>query len=145
MWRELVRRLGRYRSAVLTTVDADGYPTSLRCHPTPDDSHQVLRIGLPEHLGLRLGRASLLWHTHDERLWNQWSLLVRGELERDELGWLLRPALVLPGIEQTPAAFFRFVRDCRRRAAAYLAARGLPRPSIPWEQIEAAKRSAREG
>lgn len=142
MWHELTRRLGRYTSAVLTTVDAEGYPVSVRCRPAPDDASQTLRIELPEGLELRPGKAGLLWHTHDERLWNQWSLLVRGELRRDGAGWLVQPAQVVPGIEQTPLAFYRFVRDCRRKAAAYLAARSLPRPAIPWEQIEAAKRRA---
>lgn len=144
MWRELTRRLRRYSSAVLTTLDADGYPLSLRCRPTPDEASQVLRIELPEALALRPGKVCLLWHTHDEQLWNQWSLLVRGELRRDGAGWLVQPSQVVPGIEQTPIAFFRFVRDSRRKAAAYLAARGLPRPTIPWAQIEAVKQRARQ-
>jgi hypothetical protein len=142
VWREITRRLGRYKSAVLTIVDERGYPLSARCRPAPDNTREALRIDLPEALGLRPGKACLLWHTHDEKLANQWSLLVRGELMRDDEGWYLRPQQVVPGIEQTPWAFYRFVRDCRRKADAYLKARGLARPRIPWDEIEAIKRRA---
>jgi hypothetical protein len=145
MWREITRRIGRYDSAVLTFADEEGYPFSLRCRPVADEAAQILRLALPAGLAPTPGKAGLLWHTHDEHLSNQWSLLVRGELTRDERGWLLRPTQVVPGIEQSPMAMYRFVRDSRRKAAAYLAARGLPRPQIPWEELEAVKRRARQG
>jgi hypothetical protein len=132
--------MGRFSSAVLNSIDAAGYPYNVRCHPQADEATMTLRLDIPASLELQPGKASLLWHKHDQQLWNQVSFLVRGTLARDDQGWLLQPSQYVAGIEQSPMAFYRFLRESRRKAAAYLAARKLPRPTIPWNDIEAVKR-----
>jgi hypothetical protein len=142
MWPELVRRLPRFSSAVLTGLDASGHPVSVRCHPTPDQQAQVLRVAVPDGLGLAPGPAGLLCHQHDEHLWRLNSFLVRGELGRDDRGWVFRPRQLVRGMSPTPVGNLRLMRNGRRTAKRYLAVRGLPRPTIPWEHYARLKDEA---
>jgi hypothetical protein len=147
MWGETLRQVTQYPSAVLTGRDADGYPYSLRCRPRPDLAARALRVELPAGTPLRPGPAGLLCHRHDETLWRLQSVVIRGALVQDEQGWRFEPRAVIPGMDQqSPKAMLRFLLDSRRKAAAYLAKRGLPRPPIPWADINRVKAEAqREG
>jgi hypothetical protein len=142
MWPELVRRLPRFSSAVLTGLDTKGYPVSVRCHPTPNQPAQVLRVEVPDGLGLVPGPAGLLCHQHDEDLWELDSFLVRGGLEQDDHGWVFRPRQLVGGMRPTPLGNLRLMRNGRRTARRYLAVRGLPRPKIPWEHYAQLKEEA---
>ncbi|HLH24714.1 MAG TPA: hypothetical protein VK066_19505 [Chloroflexota bacterium] len=144
MWVKLVRELGRYDSAVLTGLDAAGYPYSVRCQPDPDAASQTLRVRLAAETPLQPGPASLLCHRHDEVLWNQRSFLARGRLVRQGDAWMFQPTQLVPGIGvEGVKGLVRFVITARRNARRYLAARHLPRPRIPWADINAAKAAAR--
>lgn len=132
MWPEIVKRLPRFASAVLTALDRSGDPVSLRCQPTVDHHAQVLRVAVPEGLGMVPGPAGLLCHHHNQQLWSLRSFLLRGTLERTGQGWVFRPSRLVPGMDTTLLRNLRLLRDCRRTARRYLAARGLRRPTIPW-------------
>jgi len=141
MWDDITKHLKDFESAVVTGVDAEGYPFSVRCWPYPDAAGaEVLRVQLPAGTPIQPGPASLLCHEHDENLWNLKSFLVRGVLSRDEKGWLFEPLRFIPGagIGGLPA-MARFFIGSRRNARRYLKKRGLARPSIPWDEINAAK------
>ena len=144
MWAEITKYLYQFESAVLSGLDEAGYPFSVRCRPYPDASGvEVLRVWLPPDTPLRPGPASLLCHTHDENLWNLKSFLVRGVLVKDAGGWSFEPGKFIPGIGigGLPAKI-RFLAGSRRRARRYLRKRGLARPRILWDEINAAKREA---
>lgn len=141
-WPALLRQLAQYPSAVVTGLDAQGYPFSVRCAPQPDAASRTLRLDLPPDAPIQAGPAGLLCHSHDDRLWNQTSFGLRGTLARDERGWLIEPHKLIPGIRPDPVALFKFILSCRRNAAEYLARRGLARPPIPWADIIAVKRQA---
>jgi hypothetical protein len=143
MWPEVVKRLPRFSSAVLTGLDASGDPVSLRCQPTLDHQAQVLRLMVPDGLGMVPGPAGLLCHRHDEQLWGLKSFLLRGGLERTGHGWVFRPRQLVRGMDTTPVSNLRVLRNGRRTAKRYLAARGLPRPTIPWEHYTELKDQAR--
>jgi hypothetical protein len=144
MWDDLVRHAPTFQSAVLTGLDGDGYPVSLRCQPQIDAPARLLRVVLSAHTLLHPGPASLLCHRHDEHLWNQKSFLVRGVLSHDGAAWTFRPRHFVPGIGiGGPLALIRFVIDSRRRTRQYLRTRGLARPTIPWAAINAVKEHAR--
>jgi len=141
MWAEITGHLYGFESAVLSGLDEAGYPFSVRCRPYPDPSGaEVLRIRLPADTVLRPGPASLLCHRHDENLWNLKSFLVRGSLDHDVGGWNFEPIRFVPGvgIGGLPAMMHFFVGS-RRNAARYLKKRGLARPRIPWDEINAVK------
>ena len=143
MWAEIVEKAATFQSAVLSGTDAEGYPCSVRCTPTPDHGAQVLRIATGADSAMRPGHASLLCHSHNDQLWDLRSFNVRGTLERDAQGWLLRPTAVIPEMgAANPIAMIRTIRHLRRTAANYLKQRNLPRPAIPWEKLEATKKEA---
>jgi hypothetical protein len=142
MWHEIVKRLPRFSSAVLTGLDRDGDPVSVRCQPTPDQRAQVLRVLVPDGLGIVPGQAGLLCHRHDDQLWRLQSFLLRGSLERAGDGWVFRPRQLVRGVDTTPLSNLRMLRSGRRTARRYLAARGLPRPTIPWERYAQLKGQA---
>ncbi|MCC9074657.1 hypothetical protein FKZ61_000820 [Litorilinea aerophila] len=87
----------------------------------------------PDDLGLEPGPACLLCHRHDERLWNLKSFVVRGRLLHDKEGWAFTPEKFIPGMGIGGLwGYVRFVLTGRRNTRRYLAARGLPRPKVPW-------------
>lgn len=141
MWAEITGHLYQFESAVLSGLDEEGYPFSVRCRPYPDaSSAEVLKIWLPPGTPVRPGPASLL--CHDENLWNLKSFLVRGVLVKDAGGWSFEPFQFIPGggIGGLPA-MIRFFISSRRKASRYLKERNLARPSIPWDEINAAKKA----
>lgn len=146
MWDDITKHLPDFQSAVLTGADVGGYPFSARCQPRPDGTARMLRIELPHAIPIQPGPASLLCHRHDENLWNLKSFLVRGILSQDAGGWVFEPRQFVPGagIGGFPA-MARFFIGSRRNARRYLKRRGLARPRIPWDEINAVKAQALAG
>lgn len=138
MWDEIMKHLADFSSAVLTGVDQAGYPFSVRCKPEPDADEQVLRVQVPEYTNIQPGPAGLLCHKHDEQLWNLKSFILRGSLERGVNGWIFCPHRLTPGAGIGGLfGMVRFLRSGRRIAKRYLDERGLERPSIPWDRVNA--------
>jgi hypothetical protein len=143
VWTDLARILDRFPSAVLTASDAEGYPFSVRCHPSPDAATRSFQLELPGDLPLQPGPAGLLWHRHDDHLWNQLSYTTRGRLERADSGWRYTPTHYTPGLGLGGTlAFVRFLIGARGTTNRYLTRRGLPRPHVPWRAICAIKAEA---
>ncbi|HEX2619207.1 MAG TPA: hypothetical protein VHL11_03640 [Phototrophicaceae bacterium] len=136
MWDKVIDSLPQYPSAVLTGLNPEGYPFSLRCTPQLDSDRQALRLALPNHLPLCPGPAGLLFHYHDEQLWNLKNFVLRGRLEQTDAGWLFYPTQYIEGATGRPTSLFRLIRDGRRAAKQYLTKRQLPRPRVPWTQLK---------
>lgn len=146
MWDEINKHLPSFESAVLTGLDGEGYPYSARCLPRPDPEARVLKTRLPAGIPVQPGPASLLCHRHDEDLWNLKSFLLRGVLARDDEDWVFRPERLVPGAGiGGPTSMVRFVLASRRSAKRYLEKRGLPRPRIPWAEVQEIKAQTRTG
>lgn len=137
MWNDIIKELPKYQSAVLTGIDNAGYPFSVRCKPEPDYDVKVLRVQVRTGTGIMSGPASLLCHYTDEHLWNTKGFLVRGTLEQDVQGWILRPQRFILGVSSKILDSLKMIRSGRRTAKRYLEKRGLPRPAIPWDEITA--------
>jgi hypothetical protein len=145
MWDSLLHYMSKFNSAVLTSLDAVGCPFSVRCQPQPDSTVRVLRLSLPEDTPLRPGPACLLFHKHDDRLWNLLSFVVRGTLEREGQGWILRPAQFVPGVGIGGLmSYVRFLVNGRRTTSRYLRKRGLARPRIAWHEWQEVFDQAKE-
>ena len=145
MLAEIRRYLSRYPSAVLSGLDATGYPCSIRCKPAVDDAGRGLRIAMPRGIALEPGPASILCHSHNLFLWNLRSFLVRGVLEVSDGSYLFRPVRFVPGIGVGGLlGMIRYVWSKRRAANRYLQERGLPRPRIPWAQLRKFQQDARQ-
>ena len=138
---KLVSEIATYPSAVLNGRDGAGYPYSVRCHPQPDAATRTLL--LPDAAApLTEGPAGLLCHEHDDHLWRQRSVLIRGRIAREGAGWRFTPEKVIPGLSQSPLGLGSFFIHARGVAAKYLAKRNLPRPVVPWADIIRIKRQA---
>lgn len=136
MWKQLTKHLRTFSSAVISGVDAEGYPFSARCIPRVDQTRRALRLDLPPGAPLQPGPAGLLCHSHDEKLWNLRSFLVHGRLEKNEDGWLFTPLRFIPGEGLTgKLSLLVTLFHARRNTRRYLAKRGLSRPKIPWKDI----------
>jgi len=143
MWAEIEKYLPLFESAVLNASDGEGYPYSVRCHPEQDRPAGILRIDLSEGTNVQAGPASLLYHSHDEELWNQKIFLLRGRLEESGDGHVFRPEKFVPSIGTGgPLGTVRMVFGVRKATAAYLKKRSLERPRIPWAEIAALKDEA---
>lgn len=137
MWEQILRYLPEFESGVVTALDCSTHPFSARCVVWPEQEPR-LALALPDGLPLQTGPACMLFHRHDERLWNLKSFVVRGTLQRDESGWWMHAEQFVPGVGIGGLlSYWRFLRDGRRTAARYLAKRGLARPEIPWAEWEA--------
>lgn len=138
MWPEIAKNLAAFETGVLNATDPDGYPYSVRCRPRQDPSAGVLRLDLAGMDEIQPGPASLLFHSHDEKLWNQKVFLLLGELEGVGDSRVFRPERPVGGMGLTNAA--RMLIGIRRSTTAYLKKRGLPRPRIPWDEIAELKK-----
>jgi hypothetical protein len=143
MWAEIEKYLPLFESAVLNTSDGEGYPYSVRCHTEPDRPAGILRIELSGGTDVQPGPASLIYHSHDEKLWNQKIFLLRGKPEQTKDGHVFRPEKFVPSIGTGgPLGTVHMILGVRKATAAYLGKRNLVRPRVPWAEIEAAKKEA---
>jgi hypothetical protein len=148
MWNERLAALTReYSTAVLSVVDADGYPVSVRCLVRLDPARQVFTFPAPpaEAISWR-GKACLLFHQFNERLEGLRQLVILGELFCEEglLTLQVSKFVTANGRQNTdrmphassPIHMLQFFWLGRRKARAYLAKRGTPWPPIPYEEID---------
>lgn len=138
MWPQIEKYLPEFASAVLTGVDHTGAPYSVRCRPVLRAAEQVVQIALPPAAPLQSGPACLLCHTHNARLWNLKSLVVRGQLEQPagDAAWVFRPESFLPGMGIGGwRSYVHFVRHGRAATRAYFARRGQPTPKVDFETV----------
>ncbi len=140
MWQQLEKYLPEFSNAVLSGLDPAGDLFSLRCRPVLVPAQQWLQMALPAVVPLQPGPACLLCHTHDERLWNLKSFVVRGELARPGVGgaWVLRPQQFIAGMGIGGwRSYVHFVRNGRAATRRYFARRGQPQPHVDWDDLMA--------
>jgi hypothetical protein len=143
MWNEIERYVPLFESAVLNVRDDEGYPYSVRCRPEQDRPAGNFRIDLVGATNVQAGPASLLYHSHDDELWNQRIFLLRGRLEKSDDGHVFRPEKFIPSIGTGgPLGTVRMILGVRKATAAYLKRRNLVRPRIPWPEIANLKEEA---
>lgn len=144
MWKKIVRNLRSFADAVVTGVDSSGYPFSVRCAPRLDDDLQVLRLDLPDSLNIKSGPAGMLCHSHDEKLWHLKSFLVQGKLEEKGSEWIFIPSRFIPGEGLGgQLSLLKILFEARSRTQRYLQKRGLPRPKIPWNDINGLRKESK--
>jgi hypothetical protein len=134
---QAARRMPDFGGAVLCGYDEDGRPAMRRVHVSAADGRFI-----PDE-SLCRGRASLLWHSHDDELDSLRAFVVTGDLSGD--GVLTPDRYISTADRMGPIAMVRTIRRLRATAARYLNRRGLRRPSIPWREyadLEAERLSA---
>jgi hypothetical protein len=138
VWAEAAKWLGKFDEAVLTVLDADGYPVSVRVGAlTYDAATGKLPAALPDVLRAVEGPANLLCHYHDEKMWKLKAIQVRGRLEKRNGEW----DFVSTSFKAPPKlALLSFLKDIRTSAQKYLDKRGLERPEVNWAAVKEIKR-----
>lgn len=134
---ELEQYMRPFTDAVLTGVDAQGYPVSLRCQPQIDGTASTLRIQLPVDIQIMPGAAGLLWHAHDENLWKLKNFALQGKLEHQAGSSVFFVQRLLPGMNMAgaPGPISTIVR-AKRTMKHILRKRGLAQPAIPWDRMK---------
>jgi hypothetical protein len=147
MWnRQLIALARAYSSAVLTIVEPSGYPLSVRCQVTFDETREAIGLGqVPSLARDWRGKACLLFHRHNERLEEQHELLIRGELTGAAGELMFHPSAFVTGTGSptkdamphagAPLDLIRFMLLGQRKARSYLRKRGQPWPAIDFDEL----------
>ena len=147
MWNERFAALAReYPTAVLSIVDPDGYPLSVRCTVRLDAARQVAIIADPPVQAIAWsGKACSLFHQFNERLEGLRQFVILGELVCEEGLLTLRVNKFVTSTRRqdtdkiphasTPWQMAQFLWLGWRNARAYIAKRGAPWPPIPFDTI----------
>lgn len=139
---EAAKWLNKFDEAVLTVLDSDGYPASVRVDPRAyDASTDMLPANIPDALRAVEGPASLLCHSHDEKLWNLQMIDLKGHIEKRQDAW----AFVVDDFQPpSKLAFLSFIGGARRAGKKYLEKRGLERPQVNWDAVKDIQRRAKQ-
>jgi hypothetical protein len=138
VWAEAAKWLGKFDEAVLTVLDADGYPASVRVDTrTYDAATGRLSAPLPGVLRAVEGSANLLCHYHDEKMWKLKAIQVRGRLEKRDGEWDFVTTSFKP---PSKLALLAFLKGTGTAAQKYLDKRGLARPEVNWVAVNEIKR-----
>ena len=141
MWTEAAKWLGKFDGAVLTMLDADGYPASVRVDSAAYDAGTgELLANLPSELHIVDGPANLLCHYHDEKLWKLNMISIKGRVENRDGSWVFATtAFNAPG----KLAMLSFLKGVRVAGQKYLDKRGLSRPQVNWASVKEIARRAK--
>jgi hypothetical protein len=147
MWAEAARAVAGFAGgAVVTGLDTDGYPVSVRVRaPRYDLRTGELPVIWPEPFTSTLtpGPAMVLCHHHNRKLLNIRIAQIKGRLEQRGDDWVFvttaftSPLGVISGL--------RFLARTNRAAGArYLQKCGLPPPVVNRDSITELRRRARK-
>jgi hypothetical protein len=141
VWGEAAAWLAKFDLAVLTFMDVNGYPVSMRVETSGyDRATGVLTATVPDALAPVAGAANLMCHSHNEQLWNLKMMAIKGTLEQSDDAWAFRSEQFDP---PSRLAVLQFVGNLRRSAQRYLDRRGLSRPQVNWDSVKEIQRRAK--
>jgi hypothetical protein len=141
VWAEAAKWLRKFDEAVLTGVDADGYPVSIRVEPREYDATSgTLLAAFPAALNVAEGPANVLAHKHDEKLWHLNAIQIRGQLENRDGAWVFQSTHF---DAPSKLAFVQFLRNISASAQNYLDKRGMERPQVNWSAVKEIQRRAK--
>lgn len=144
MQAEAAQALATFQEAVVTAVDPDGYPVSVRqtapcCEPKTGE----MLVAWPVDVAVVAGPANVLCHYHDEKLWNIRSLQIKGQLERRRNDWVFVGTAFTPPATML-VALWRVAKSSRAAGERYLNKRGLGRPVVNWAAVKEVRRRAQQ-
>jgi hypothetical protein len=144
MWNNIVKQLSLFPDGVLTGIGSDGYPFSVRCKPWVDENNQVLLISPFGEDYIQPGPAGLLFHSHNQEMWDLKSFQILGVLEKTEQGWVFHVKRSIPEGQPGPFDPFQMIIKSRAEAKKYYEKRSLPRPKVDWTGIKELRAEARK-
>jgi hypothetical protein len=141
VWDDAAKWLNKFGEAVLTVIDTNGYPANVRVLTSGyDRASGELAVSLPAEIDGANGPASLLCHSHDEKLWSLQMITINGTVQQRDGAWIFRTESFTP---PSKLAVLDFIRNASRSAQKYLDKRGLPRPQVNWAEVKEVQRRAK--
>ena len=138
MWAKAAKAIAKFEEGVITALDTDGYPVSVRQTKLPYDAQSgTMAVTLPEALGAAPGPANLLCHFHDDKLWSLRSIEISGRVERRDGGW----RFVTEKFD--PPSTIAMIRGMQSSMKAYLARRNLPVPVVDFAAVKRMQANAK--
>ena len=130
MWDEAAKNIQQFSEGVLTMLDTEGYPISVRVNTRAYNAATgELSATVPTALRPAAGPANLSCHFHDEKMWGIKFATIKGEVLEREGTWVF----VSKSFEAPrKLAFLSFVMNARTASQKYLDKRGLKRPTVNW-------------
>jgi hypothetical protein len=141
VWAEAAKWLGKFEDGVLTTLDTDGYPVSVRAVPERTTLARVSCAYRYPELRAVEGPANLLCHFHNEKLWGLKAIQVKGRIEKHDDAWVFVTTTFNP---PPKLAALSFIRHTNASAKKYLDKRGVDRPTVNWAALKEIQRRAKD-
>jgi hypothetical protein len=140
MWDEAAKAMAEFSGAVVTAMDADGYPVSVRvAAPRYDAQTGRLPVVWPSDFAVTAGPANVLCHYHDEGLWGIRTLQIKGRLERCSEDWTFVSTDFKPP-SRALMTLWRLAKSSRTTGLRYLHTRALKSPAVNWESLRELRR-----
>jgi hypothetical protein len=145
MWAEAAKALAAFPEGVVTAVDPDGYPVSVRQAALRYDAATgEMPVAWPQDVAVTEGPADVLCHYHDEKLWNIRAMQIKGRLERRGNDWVFISSAFTPPFGML-IGLWRAAKSSRAAGKRYLHKRGLERPAVNWAALKEIHRRAQLG
>lgn len=133
VWTEAAKWLARYPDVVVTALDTDGYPVSIRQNGSRYDARTgEFPVDLPDELRPAAGLANLLCHKHDELLWDLSAIHIKGSLDHRDGDWVFTSSAFTP---PPRLELWHLAKRMRAAARRYLSKRQLEAPAVNWSAI----------
>lgn len=144
MWRLAAESLTRFPEVIVTAMNNEGYPVSVRQRsPRYDARTGEMPVRIPESVAVAAGPANVLAHYHDENLWNLHMMQIKGYLEKRHEDWVFVSTAFTPLAQGQLRSLWQMAKAMRRGSRRYLAIRRLDRPRVNWAVIKRLQRQAR--
>jgi hypothetical protein len=138
VWADAAKWLAKFDEAVLTGLDADGYPVSIRANSrTYDATTGRLPVSPPSALHIAEGPANLLRHSHDEKLWHLNAIQIKGRLENRDDEWVFQSTNF---DAPSKLVLVQFLAGTRKAGQKHLDKRGLQRTPVNWSAVNEIRR-----
>jgi hypothetical protein len=146
VWQRAAEALSRFPEVVVTAMNRDGYPVSVRQASSRYDAETgELPVWIPASVAVMPGPANVLAHHHDENLSDLQMVQIKGRLEKRHCQWVFVSSVFTPRPSGRLRSMLAMAKTMRRSSRRYLATRGLPPPKVNWTAIRGLQRRAQEG
>ncbi|MCL4448532.1 MAG: pyridoxamine 5'-phosphate oxidase family protein [Actinobacteria bacterium] len=147
---KVLKKLSSFSTAVLSIMNRDGFPISVRCLLRVDRYTERLELSLPDGFTPPSTHAWLLCHSFNRKLWRADSFGMMGILEPlksesysfESNNFYFYPTTFVQGVgSKQPISAFSSLIKSKSAASKYLAKRSLVRPKVAWDELIALKKS----
>jgi hypothetical protein len=143
MWQLAAESLERFPEVVITAINDDGYPVSIRQRsPRYDAETGQMPVVIPASVSLMPAPANVLAHHHDENLSELQITQIKGRLEKHYDKWVFVSTTFRPPPRGRLKSRWQMAKTMRRTSRRYLSTRRLPRPKVNWAAIKCLQRQA---